>query len=245
MIKPHDENPAGKKEQVREMFDSIARRYDLLNHLLSMNIDRRWRAQVVRMIRRQAPQSVLDMATGTGDLAIAVGHALPAAAVTGMDLSPGMLRIGREKVAARFPGREFPMIEGDAEALPFADGAFEAVTCGFGVRNFEDLPKGLREMYRVLAVGGRAYILEFSMPSEHNVPGRLYRFYFRRILPEIGRLVSKDARAYTYLPESVGEFPYGERFCGMLAEAGFADPQMKVLMGGIATIYTAGKPGKR
>lgn len=241
MIKPHNEDPAGKKEQVREMFDSIARRYDLLNHLLSMNIDRRWRTKVVRMICRQAPQSVLDIATGTGDLAIAVARALPGAAVTGVDISPEMLRIGRGKVAARFPGREFPMLEGDAERLPFADGSFEAVTCGFGVRNFEDLPKGLCEMHRVLAPGGRVYILEFSMPSRRNILGKLYRFYFRRILPGIGRLISKDARAYAYLPESVGAFPYGERFCELLTEAGFTDPSRTVLMGGIATIYTAGK----
>ncbi|SUE35104.1 bifunctional demethylmenaquinone methyltransferase/2-methoxy-6-polyprenyl-1,4-benzoquinol methylase UbiE [Rikenella microfusus] len=242
MIKPHNENPAGKKEQVRDMFDSIARRYDLLNHLLSMNIDRRWRARVVKMILRQSPESVLDVATGTGDLAIAVGRALPAAALTGVDLSPRMLRIGREKVAARFPGREFPMLEGDAERLPFADASFGAVTCGFGVRNFENLPRGLAEMYRVLRPGGRVYILEFSMPSQRNALGRLYRFYFRHILPGIGRIVSKDARAYTYLPESVGEFPYGERFRTLLSEAGFAAPQSEVLMGGIATIYTADKP---
>lgn len=242
MIKPHNEDPTGKKEQVREMFDSIARRYDLLNHLLSMNIDRRWRSRVVKMLRRQAPDSVLDVATGTGDLAIAVGRALPGAAVTGVDLSPGMLRIGREKVAARFPGRDLPMLEGDAEQLPFAEGSFAAVTCGFGVRNFENLPRGLAEMHRILRHDGCVYILEFSMPSPHNVLGRLYRFYFRKILPGIGRLISKDARAYTYLPASVGEFPYGERFCTLLTEAGFATPQMQVLMGGIATIYTARKP---
>lgn len=241
MIKPHNDDPAGKKEQVREMFDSIARRYDLLNHLLSMNIDRRWRSKVVRMIRHQNPVSILDIATGTGDLAIAAGRALPAAAITGMDLSPEMLRIGRAKVATRFPEREFPMVEGDAEHLPFGEASFEAVTCGFGVRNFEELRVGLREMNRVLTPGGRVYILEFSMPSPHNILGKLYRFYFRRILPGIGRLVSKDVRAYAYLPESVGEFPYGERFCGMLGEAGFAAPQMTVLMGGIATIYTAEK----
>lgn len=241
MIKPHNDDPAGKKEQVREMFDAIARRYDLLNHLLSMNIDRRWRSKVVKMISRQNPASVLDIATGTGDLAIAVGRALPHAAMTGMDLSPEMLRIGREKVATRFPGREFPMLEGDAEHLPFGEGSFGAVTCSFGVRNFENLPQGLHEMHRVLTPGGRVYILEFSMPPKRNILGKLYRFYFRHVLPGIGRLISKDARAYTYLPESVGEFPYGERFCALLAEAGFAAPQKTVLMGGIATIYTAEK----
>lgn len=241
MIKPHNDDPAGKKEQVREMFDSIARRYDLLNHLLSMNIDRRWRAKVVSMIRKQNPASVLDIATGTGDLAVAVARALPRAAMTGIDLSPEMLRIGREKVAARFPGREFPMLEGDAERLPFGDGSFGAVTCGFGVRNFENLPKGLQEMHRVLTPGGRVYILEFAMPPKRNILGKLYRFYFRHVLPGIGRLISKDARAYTYLPESVGGFPYGERLCRLLTETGFAEPQMTTLMGGIAMIYTAEK----
>lgn len=241
MIKPHNDDPMGKKEQVREMFDSIAKRYDLLNHLLSMNIDRRWRAKVVRMIRRQAPESILDIATGTGDLAIAAARALPQTAVTGVDLSPEMLRIGREKVTVRFPGREFPMLEGDAEQLPFEDASFDAVTCGFGVRNFENLPKGLEQMHRVLRPGGRVYILEFSVPSRSNILGKLYRFYFRHILPGIGRLISKDARAYAYLPESVGAFPYGERFCTLLTEVGFTEPSRTVLMGGIATIYTAEK----
>ena len=184
MIKPHNENPAGKKEQVRDMFDSIARRYDLLNHLLSMNIDRRWRARVVKMILRQSPESVLDVATGTGDLAIAVGRALPAAALTGVDLSPRMLRIGREKVAARFPGREFPMLEGDAERLPFADASFGAVTCGFGVRNFENLPRGLAEMYRVLRPGGAGLHLPAGIrrrvPLRGTVPHAAVRGGFRR-----------------------------------------------------------------
>ena len=241
MIKPHNENPAEKKEQVRQMFDSIAGRYDLLNHLLSLNIDRRWRARVVRLVKRQGPASLLDAATGTGDLAIALGRALPEAAITGVDLSPEMLRIGRKKVAARFPGREFPMVEGDAERLPFADETFGAVTCGFGVRNFEDLEAGIREMYRVLRRDGELYVLEFSMPKQGNLLGLLYRFYFRRILPTIGRLLSRDARAYAYLPESVGESPYGERFCRLLAQAGFDHPQQTLLMGGIATIYRAKK----
>ena len=183
----------------------------------------------------------MDAATGTGDLAIALGRALPEAAITGVDLSPEMLRIGRKKVAARFPGREFPMVEGDAERLPFADETFGAVTCGFGVRNFEDLEAGIREIYRVLRRDGELYVLEFSMPKQGNLLGLLYRFYFRRILPTIGRLVSRDTRAYAYLPESVGEFPYGERFCRLLAQAGFDHPQQTLLMGGIATIYRAKK----
>ena len=241
MIKPYDEKPTGKKEQVRTMFDAIAGRYDLLNHLLSMNIDRRWRQAVVRMVRRQRPESVLDVATGTGDLAIAVGRALPEAALTGVDLSPEMLRIGRRKAVERLPGREIPFVEGDAEQLPFAEGTFGAITCGFGVRNFEDLRRGVAEMHRVLRPGGGLYILEFSMPAERSLSGRLYRFYFRRILPKIGRLISRENRAYSYLPESVEDFPYGERFCTLLQEAGFAEPQRKELMGGIATIYKTEK----
>lgn len=242
MIKPHNDDPAGKKEQVRAMFDSIAPRYDLLNRVLSLGIDRRWRARVVARVRRQGPDAVLDVATGTGDLAIALGRALPAAAVAGVDLSPEMLRLGREKAAAAFPGREFPMSEGDAERLPFGEARFDAVTCGFGVRNFEDRAQGLREMCRVLRPGGRLYVLEFSMPSRRNPFGRLYRFYFRRVLPAVGRFVSRDARAYSYLPESVDEFPSGERFGRLLTEAGFVRPQWQRLTGGIATIYTAEKP---
>lgn len=224
------------------MFDAIAHRYDLLNHLLSLNIDRRWRSQVVRAVKRQSPARLLDLATGTGDLAIAVARALPMTDVTGIDLSPEMLRIGRAKVAERFPGRPFPLLEGDAEQLPLADASFEAITCAFGVRNFENLTRGIHEMHRVLTPGGQLYILEFSMPSQRNLLGKLYRFYFRRVLPSIGRMISKDARAYTYLPESVGEFPYGERFCRLLAEAGFRSPQAHRLTGGIATIYTACRP---
>jgi len=241
MIKPYDEDPAGKKEQVRVMFDAIARRYDLLNRVLSLGIDRRWRARLVGGVRRQRPATVLDVATGTGDLAIAVGRALPTAAVTGVDLSPGMLRIGREKVAARFPGREFPMVEGDAERLPFDEGRFEAVTCGFGVRNFEDIPGGIAGLFRALKPGGRLYVLEFGMPK-HKIFGALYRFYFHRVLPRLGGLISRDAKAYAYLPESVEEFPYGEAFARMLAEGGFAECRIEHLFGGVAQIYSATRP---
>lgn len=241
MITPDKTSQLGKKEQVREMFDSIAPRYDFLNHCLSMHIDKRWRRKTVRMVARQQPASLLDVATGTGDLAIALRKKLPESSqITGVDLSPQMLRIGREKIARIFPGKEFAMVEGDAENLPFEAESFDAVTAAFGVRNFEDIPAGLQQMYRVLKPEGQVYILEFSMPG-NNILGRLYRFYFRHILPKIGRLVSGSRGAYQYLPESVGGFPYGERFEGLLREAGFSAVSHRKLMGGIAMIYNGKK----
>lgn len=226
-----------KKEQVREMFDSIAPRYDFLNHLLSLGIDRRWRKKMVRMVRAAHPHAILDVATGTGDFAIMMARRISGAEITGVDLSAEMLHVGRGKVARKLKGRELKMIEGDAEALPFGDEAFDAVTAVFGVRNFGNLRKGIEEMHRVLNPGGGIYIMEFSMPPKRNLWGMLYRFYFRNVLPWIGRIVSGDKRAYTYLPESVGEFPYGERFEALLREVGFGEVSGRPLMGGVVTIY--------
>lgn len=240
MIKPYKNKEAGKKEQIREMFDDIAPRYDLLNHVLSMGIDRRWRKKLVKKATGFRPATILDVATGTGDLAIALARRNPRATVTGFDLSPQMLEIGRRK--AEKAGLKIEFLEGDAENLPFDDNSFDAVSAAFGVRNFENLEAGIAQMHRVLSPGGRIYILEFSMPDSSHPLGGLYRFYFSKILPAIGKMVSGNGDAYRYLPASVGEFPYGTRFALLLENTGFHDIELKTFMGGIATLYTAVKP---
>lgn len=236
-ITPYQKSDRSKKEQVRHMFDRIAPRYDLLNHLLSLGIDRRWRKALVRAVAKQQPATILDVATGTGDLAIAL-RTRTGAAVTGVDLSPEMLRLGVEKCLKL--GLEIPMIEGDAEALPFPDGSFEAVTAAFGVRNFENLTAGLSDMHRVLTVGGGLYILEFSMPRSRFVAW-FYRLYFLHILPVIGGVISRERKAYSYLPKSVEGSLYGKAFTDKLTQVGFTNVTLCELMGGIATLYTANK----
>lgn len=227
-----------KKEQVRDMFDAIAPKYDTLNHLLSMNIDRGWRRKLVRMVQLQNPRTILDIATGTADLAIELHDRVPKAQITGADLSPEMIAIGRAKISKR--SLPIELVVADAEALPFIDEEFDAVTAAFGVRNFEDIVAGLTEIHRVTAKGGHIYILEFSMPDP-SLFARLYKLYFRHVLPAIGRIVSRDARAYTYLPESVEAFAYGEKFVSLLRQVGFRDISHHKLTNGIATIYTAQK----
>lgn len=227
-----------KSDQVRDMFDAIAPKYDLLNHLLSMNIDKGWRKKLVQMVAAQHPANILDVATGTADLAISMQRAIPHARVTGTDLSSEMVAVGREKVNRL--GMQIDLQVADVEHLPFADNSFEAVTAAFGVRNFENTVAGLSEMRRVLAPGGGLYILEFSLPKPSPF-AVLYRFYFRNILPTIGKMVSKDARAYTYLPESVEAFAYGEEFVSLLRQAGFLNPSFETLTQGVATIYRAAK----
>lgn len=220
------------------MFDAIAPKYDLLNHLLSMNIDKGWRRKIVKMVAAQAPVSILDVATGTADLAIALKRTVAAARVVGADLSPEMVQIGRDKVARL--GLDIELQVADVENLGFEDGSFDAVTAAFGVRNFEDTVAGLREMYRVLNSTGRVYILEFSVPKPSPF-ATLYKFYSRCVLPVVGKIVSHDARAYTYLPESVEAFAYGENFVSLLSQAGFRDGSFTTLTYGVATIYTAQK----
>lgn len=229
-------NDNSKKEQVRDMFDAIAPKYDALNHILSMNIDKGWRRKLVAMVKNDAPNSVLDVATGTADLAIALQQAMPIVQISGADLSPEMIAIGRAKIAKRQLNIELTVA--DAEHLPFADESYDALTAAFGVRNFENTLAGLSEMCRVVKTGGRVYILEFSVPRP-SLFASLYKFYFKRILPTIGKIISKDARAYTYLPESVEAFAYGENFVTLLHQAGFKNGHYKELMYGIATIYTA------
>lgn len=221
------------------MFDRIAKRYDLLNHLLSMGIDKGWRKKAIASLETIAPKQILDVATGTGDLAIACLRLSPDQ-VTGVDISEGMLAIGSKKLEDKGLASKIKLSYADCEALPFGTGSFDAVTCAYGVRNFEHLEKGLAEMARVLRPGGRVAILEFSKPKKFPIK-QLYNFYFLKILPFLGKKVSKDATAYTYLPESVLSFPEGQVFCDILGRNGFVHAQARPLAFGITTLYTAEK----
>ncbi|SHI60215.1 demethylmenaquinone methyltransferase [Cruoricaptor ignavus] len=236
-VKPYS-SAGSKKSQVEDMFDNIAPRYDLLNHVLSLKIDVLWRRLLVHMMAAGRPQRVLDVATGTGDLAIAI-HRGTGAQVTGLDLSQQMLNVGTEKIKNAGLSTGIRMLKGDAENLPFQDDTFDAVSVAFGVRNFENLEIGLREMRRVVKPGGSVFILEFSQVEGILRP--LYQFYFKNILPRIGRLVSRDNRAYTYLPDSVNAFPYGDAMKKILLAQGYSKVDYKKLSLGIATIYKATK----
>lgn len=238
VVVPDSASKLSKKEQVAGMFDGIAARYDLLNHLLSMGIDKGWRRKAIREVAAINPKTILDVATGTGDLAIAAAKKLPDAQITGVDISVGMLEVGRKKMAAQ--GLNITMLEGDSERLPFADASFDAVMCAYGVRNFENLEAGLRDMARVLRPGGKLAILEFSRPKAFPM-SQIYNFYFKAILPTIGRLVSKHSSAYTYLPASVAVFPEGADFLEILKRAGFSKVAAWPLTFGITTLYTASR----
>jgi len=222
------------------MFDSIAPKYDLLNHTLSLNIDKIWRRKVARMVSKCSPVSILDVATGTCDLAIAVARKARPQSVCGIDLSEEMLNVGRQKVLKVGLSDIIKVQKGDAENLPFADNTFDAITVAFGVRNFENLEAGLREMLRVLKPGGSCVVLEFTMPAAFPVK-QLYNFYFRHILPLIGRLVSSHKSAYTYLPESVKAFPQRADFVRIMEQCGYADACFRSLSLGIAAIYIGTK----
>jgi demethylmenaquinone methyltransferase/2-methoxy-6-polyprenyl-1,4-benzoquinol methylase len=228
-----------KREQVERMFDSISPRYDLLNRLFSLGIDQGWRRKVVRMVGEEPVDHLLDVATGTADLAIL--GSLKAKRVTGADISAGMLKLGREKVARRGMADRITLIQADSEQLPFPDATFDAVTVAFGVRNFEHLARGVREMVRVLRPGGRLFVLEFSKP--HKAPFKqLFRFYFHRVMPGVGKALSKDSAAYTYLPKSVDAFPEGPAFEQVMREAGLTEVRSFPLTGGIATLYRGRRP---
>lgn len=229
---------ASKKSQVEDMFDNIAPKYDLLNHVLSMKIDVLWRNQLVKWMSEDHPKEVLDVATGTGDLAVTVQKGTEAN-VVGLDLSQQMLNVGDIKIKKLKLDGKISLQKGDAENLPFEDNRFDAVSVAFGVRNFENLTKGLAEMRRVVKEGKSVYILEFS--KVEGFLGPFYLFYFKHILPKIGRLVSKDDRAYTYLPDSVNAFPYGEKMKQILLETGYKKVELKKQSLGIATIYKATK----
>lgn len=239
-IKPYYQDGHSKANEVEQMFNAIAPKYDLLNHLLSMNIDKSWRRKAIRAIADLTPLNhILDVATGTGDLAI-LAHKMLGVPVTGTDLTEGMIEIGRQKVAKEGFQEMIELAKADSESLPFADNQFDAVTVAFGVRNYAHLDKGLAEMARVIRRGGRMVILEFSKPR-HFPMKQLYMFYFKNILPLIGRFVSKDSRAYEYLPESVLAFPDGDEFERYLISAGVKPIKRISLTFGIATIYIAEK----
>ena len=237
---PYKQSQQSKKGQVEEMFDNISPRYDFLNHVLSLNIDKLWRKKTIKKLKPYRPKTILDIATGTGDFAIAALK-LGDVNVTGIDISEGMLNVGKQKVAAKKLDNQIQFKKADSEKLPFEKNSFDAAIVGFGVRNFENLEKGLAEILRIIKPGGAFFVLEFSKPVSFPFK-QIYMFYFTRILPLIGRIVSKDSRAYTYLPESVNEFPDGERFLTILANVGFVRNECYRQTFGIATIYKAHKP---
>jgi demethylmenaquinone methyltransferase / 2-methoxy-6-polyprenyl-1,4-benzoquinol methylase len=238
-VVPYKEEKTGKKEQVARMFDNISHRYDFLNHLLSMGIDKGWRKKAIRLLQPIQPKSILDVATGTGDFAIQALSLKPNK-ITGIDISEGMLAVGRKKIVEKKLEQFVELRSGDSENIPFQENNFDAVTVAFGVRNFENLDKGLSEIYRVIRPGGMVVVLEFSRPR--GFPFRqLYNFYFKFILPKIGRFISSDKAAYTYLPESVEAFPDGEDFLHRLNTVGFKNTKCKALTFGISSIYTGSK----
>lgn len=225
---------------IATMFDRISPKYDALNHLLSLNIDKVWRRKNAKTVAKSQPKTILDLATGTADLAIALAKRNPQAHIIGTDISEKMLEIGKAKIKKQSLENQIELRFGDAALLPFEDDSFDAVTVAFGVRNFENLEKGLSEISRVLKPHGQVVILEFSMPEKFPVK-QLYRLYFKRLLPFIGKIVSKDKNAYAYLPASVEKFPKPNGFCNLLASNGLKNSQAKRLSLGIATLYAATK----
>jgi len=221
------------------MFDNISHRYDFLNHFLSLGIDRGWRDKAVKLMIPLKPKLILDVATGTGDFALQALQLNPEK-IIGVDISEGMLDVGRRKVREKHVDHLVELRSGDSENLPFPENKFDAVTVAFGVRNFENLEQGLREIIRVLKPGGMAVVLEFSRPRSFPFK-QLYSLYFKFILPKIGRIVSSDKAAYTYLPESVDAFPDGEDFINILHNVGFKDTKCRSLTFGISSIYIATK----
>jgi demethylmenaquinone methyltransferase/2-methoxy-6-polyprenyl-1,4-benzoquinol methylase len=236
-VLPYKEESVGKKQQVAKMFDSISHRYDFLNHLLSLGIDKGWRKKAVNLLKPLQPKILLDVATGTGDFAIQA-LALNPDKIIGIDISEGMLEMGRKKLGRLKVEDKIELRTGDSENLVFEGNKFDAVTVAFGVRNFENLEKGLMEIHRVMRPGAMLVILEFSRPRQFPFR-QIYNFYFKTILPKIGRLISKDKSAYTYLPESVEAFPDGDAFQNILKKIGFKDTTCRPLTFGVSSIYSA------
>ncbi|MCB0495784.1 MAG: bifunctional demethylmenaquinone methyltransferase/2-methoxy-6-polyprenyl-1,4-benzoquinol methylase UbiE [Cyclobacteriaceae bacterium] len=238
-VVPYKDKDQGKKEQVADMFNNISPKYDLLNHVLSMGIDILWRKKAVRMLKPFSPKIILDIASGTGDFAIETVRLKPDK-IFGVDISEGMLEVGRKKMKAKKLDHIIEMQLGDSENLHFEDNYFDAVTVAFGVRNYENLKLGLSEMLRVMKPGGHVVIIEFSHPTRFPVK-QLYNFYSRAILPKIGKMISKDKAAYEYLPESVSAFPYGQQFIDIMNEVGFTETKAIPLTLGISSIYWGSK----
>jgi len=239
-IVPFKDSPLSKKQQVAEMFNHIANRYDFLNHFLSGGADNYWRRRAIGELRPLRPKTILDVATGTGDLSAMMAKRLQPEKITGIDISSGMLELGRQKINKLGLGSLVHLQEGDSEAIDFPDHSFDAVTVAFGVRNFQNLEKGLQEMLRVLKPGGKLVILEFSRPGK-GAFRLLYKTYLRHIAPGIGKIVSGNAAAYQYLHDSVNAFPEGEDFKQILNKTGFTNVYRKKLSLGICSIYCGNK----
>jgi demethylmenaquinone methyltransferase/2-methoxy-6-polyprenyl-1,4-benzoquinol methylase len=238
-IKPYKDSNLGKKEQVAKMFDAISENYDGLNRVISLGIDVKWRKKVVKIVGKNNPKQILDIATGTGDLALMMAKLNPER-IVGLDISAGMLEVGKQKINKANLSNKIEMIVGDSEEMPFDDNTFDAITVSFGVRNFAHLDKGIQEIARVLKPTGLLVILETSNPTKFPfLQG--YKFYTNFILPIIGKLFSKDKVAYSYLSESANSFPFGEAFNNILQKNGFTNTEHKPVTFGVATIYTASK----
>lgn len=238
VVKPYKSSDLSKKKQVEEMFDNISSNYDFLNHFLSFGIDNIWRRKTIKIVAENNPKLILDVATGTGDLAFAAQKRINPDKIIGLDLSNGMLEVGRSKIEKRNLNDKLEFIQGDSENLPFENQYFDTVMVSFGVRNFENLNKGLSEIFRVLKKEGKIVILEFSKPKTFPIK-QSYHIYSKFILPVFGSLISKDKSAYHYLPESVAAFPEGDGFLNELKKVGFINLKLNKLSGGIATIYSA------
>ncbi len=238
-VKPNPNSDASKKQQVEEMFDNISPRYDFLNHFLSLGVDYSWRTKVRKNVNSFGAKYILDVATGTADLAIEMTN-IEGSNIVGVDISQGMLDFGQIKLNQKNLTSRIRLTQADSEKLPFQEGDFDAVTVSFGVRNFENLLTGLAEMHRVLKPGGPMVVLEFSKPT-HPIFSRLYWFYFKNILPLMGKLLSRSTNAYTYLPQSVAAFPEGEEFVQKAKSVGFSHVTYKPLTFGICTMYTCVK----
>jgi demethylmenaquinone methyltransferase/2-methoxy-6-polyprenyl-1,4-benzoquinol methylase len=239
IVKPYGDDRTSKKQEVATMFNNISAKYDFLNHFLSLGIDKLWRKRAIKELKSLKPKRMLDIATGTGDFALEALKINPHN-IIGVDISEGMLKVGMEKMKSRQVDHIISLRLGDSENLPFENDVFDAITVGFGVRNFENLEKGLSEMLRVLRPGGKAVVLEFSKPKSFPIK-QLFSFYSNYFIPFFGKLFSKDQRAYSYLPESVQVFPEGQAFQDILVQVGFENVASFTVSGGIATVYSGTK----